>query len=110
MKSKISFPFQLLSVSRLLAAVCIAVIAFAVTAQAQTPPVLSKFLDKLPASEFVDGATGYGAMLENIPAVPVLNGSSVIGYAYITSDFVSTTGYSGKPIHVMVAVDRKSVV
>jgi NosR/NirI family nitrous oxide reductase transcriptional regulator len=43
-------------------------------------------------------------MLENIPAVPVLNGDETLGYAYITSDFVSTTGYSGKPIHVMVAI------
>jgi hypothetical protein len=28
-----------------------------------------------------------------------------IGWAFITSDFVGTTGYSGKPIHIMVALD-----
>ncbi|MCL4675742.1 MAG: NosR/NirI family protein, partial [Pararhodobacter sp.] len=28
-----------------------------------------------------------------------------IGWAFITSDFVGTTGYSGKPIHIMVAID-----
>jgi transcriptional regulator of nitric oxide reductase len=30
---------------------------------------------------------------------PVLKGGETIGWAFITSDFVGTTGYSGKPIH-----------
>ena len=93
-----------LSVSQFLAAICFALLAFSATAFAQSAPVLREFLDKLPANELVEGATAYGPMLENIPAVPVLNGSEVIGHAYITSDFVGTTGYSGKPIHVMVAI------
>ena len=72
---------------------------------AQTTPVLQQFLPKIAAGDFVEGATGYGAMRTDIPVVPVLRGETVLGYAFITSDFVSTTGYSGKPIHVMVAID-----
>ena len=100
-----NYPNRIATALRLLMLVCITLLAFAATARAQTAPVLLKFLEKLPASEFVEGATAYGPMLENIPVVPVMNGGKVIGHAYITSDFVSTTGYSGKPIHVMVAID-----
>ncbi len=74
-------------------------------ARAEGTPQLTRFIAQLPASDLVDGATAYGAMQDDIPVVPVLNGSELLGYAYITSDFVSTTGYSGKPIHMMVAMD-----
>lgn len=73
-------------------------------AQAGHPVVLEKFLPEVPASKLVEGATAYGQMRDDIPVVPVLKGSKLLGYAYITSDFVSTTGYSGKPIHMMVAM------
>ncbi len=95
---------RLTSLSRLMAIIFLVLVAFSGSVRAQTAPVILKFLDNLPASEFVDGATAYGQIRDDIPVVPVMNGSAVIGYAYITSDFVSTTGYSGKPIHVMVAI------
>ncbi len=65
---------------------------------------LTDFVSKHPAGGLVDGATAYGAMRDDIPVVPVLKGSEVMGYAFITSDFVGTTGYSGKPIHVLAAI------
>ncbi len=92
-------------------------------ARAHDTPVISRFITQasaseqaesastyggsrpVPASELVEGATAYGEMLPDLPVVPVLNGSKLMGYAFITSDFVSTTGYSGKPIHMMVAID-----
>jgi len=91
---------------RLFAIACTTLLVAGDRAQAQTPPVLHKFIAEIAASEFIAGATAYGAMLDEIPVVPVLSGSDVLGHAYITSDFVSTTGYSGKPIHVMVAIDN----
>ena len=90
---------------RIIAAIYVALFALS-GAQAQTPPVLLKFIAEIPANEFIEGATAYGSVLDDIPVVPVLSGSKVLGHAYITSDFVSTTGYSGKPIHVMVAIDN----
>ncbi len=76
------------------------------TSSATAAPVITKFSKKVPASELVEGATAYGPLMENLPAVEILKGKDVLGYAFITSDFVSTTGYSGKPIHVMVAIGK----
>lgn len=77
--------------------------------QAQQPH-LPRFLDEMPASELVEGADAYGAMREDLPVAPVLRGGETIGWAFIASDFVGTTGYSGKPIHTMVAVDNDARV
>ncbi len=66
--------------------------------------ILEKFLPKVLANEFVTDATSYGEILEDISVAPILKEKEIIGYVFITSDFVSTTGYSGKPIHVMVAI------
>jgi len=75
-------------------------------AAAQTDaPHLTRFLTDLPAADLVEGATGYGAIRSDLPVAPILNGAERIGWAFITSDFVGTTGYSGKPIHTMIAVD-----
>jgi len=67
--------------------------------------VLSKLLPDINAAELVEGADAFGNTHADIPVVEVLRGGARIGWAYITSDFVSTTGYSGKPIHTMVAID-----
>ncbi len=78
--------------------------------QAQTSAVIQKFITEIPASDFFESATAYGPMRQDIPVVPLMNGSELLGYVYITSDFVSTTGYSGKPIHVMVAIDTDAIL
>ncbi len=67
-------------------------------------PVLSRFMAEMPAAQMVAGADSYGPILDTIPAAPILKNGEKIGFAYVTSDFVGTTGYSGKPIHVMVAI------
>lgn len=83
-----------------------AVMLFAATvARAQTP-YLQRFLGEVPADQLVEGAGAYGPINADSPVAPVLRGGETVGYAFITSDFVSTTGYSGKPIHVMVAIDQ----
>ena len=71
---------------------------------------LSGLLDKVSAADLVTGAEGFGPVREDVPVVPVLKGGETIGWAFITSDFVSTTGYSGKPIHTMVAVDKDATI
>ncbi|MEX3007848.1 4Fe-4S binding protein [Hoeflea sp. TYP-13] len=49
-------------------------------------------------------------MRQDIPVAPVLKGGETVGWAFLTSDFVGTTGYSGKPIHVVAAVDKDAVL
>lgn len=68
-------------------------------------PLLPGFLDKVPAAELVAGADAYGPARAEPPVAPILKAGETIGWAFVTSDFVSTTGYSGKPIHTLVAVD-----
>ncbi|WP_374394382.1 4Fe-4S binding protein [Tabrizicola sp.] len=72
--------------------------------------VLETLLPKVTASDLVEGAEGFGPVRKDAPAVPVLKGGETIGWAFVTSDFVSTTGYSGKPIHTMVAVDKDAKI
>ena len=77
---------------------------------ARAEPVLQHFLQELPAAELVAGADGFGPMQADTPAAPILKGGETLGWAIVTSDFVSTTGYSGKPIHTMVALDKDAKI
>ena len=72
--------------------------------------ILQTLLPKVTPTELVAGAEGFGPTREDAPAVPILKGGETVGWAFITSDFVSTTGYSGKPIHTMVAVDKDAKI
>jgi NosR/NirI family transcriptional regulator, nitrous oxide reductase regulator len=76
----------------------------ALVAPANAESVLTKYLDKVPAAELVAGADGFGAIRGDLAVAPVLKAGATIGWVYVTSDFVGTTGYSGKPIHTMVAI------
>ncbi|HQY42610.1 MAG TPA: 4Fe-4S binding protein [Paracoccaceae bacterium] len=86
------------------------ILALIVPRIALAEPVLNSLLSKVPAGDLVSGADAYGAIRADAPVVPVLKGGETIGWAFVTSDFVSTTGYSGKPIHTLVAVDDKAHV
>jgi NosR/NirI family transcriptional regulator, nitrous oxide reductase regulator len=77
---------------------------------AQAEPLVMKFLDKAAVSDIVPGATQYGQLRTDIPVVEALKGSEVVGYVFLTSDFVTTTGYSGKPIHTLMGVDDNAKV
>ncbi|WBU58954.1 NosR/NirI family protein [Paracoccus albus] len=84
--------------------------SFPAVAQIRQGPVLSTYLEQVPAAELLPGADGYGPVRDDLPVAPVLSGANTVGYAFITSDFVGTTGYSGKPIHTMVAVSPDAKV
>ena len=72
--------------------------------------VLSKLLPDIQAGELVEGADAFGETEKDIPAVQVLKDGKRVGWAFVTSDLVSTTGYSGKPIHTMVAINGDAQV
>ncbi|WP_417413297.1 4Fe-4S binding protein [Hoeflea sp.] len=77
---------------------------------AQAEPLVMKFLDKTAVSDIVPGATEYGQLRTDIPVVEALKGGKIVGYVFLTSDFVTTTGYSGKPIHTLMGVDDNAKV
>jgi len=82
-----------------LTALCLALAAAPVMAD----PILGRFLDDLDPSAIVPGADAFGPVAENGLA-PATKDGEVLGWAFLTSDFVSTTGYSGKPIHIVAGI------
>lgn len=77
---------------------------------ARAEAVLTKYLAEVPAAELVEGADAFGPLQGDLAVAPVLKAGETIGWAFVTSDFVGTTGYSGKPIHTLVAVDKDARV
>lgn len=77
---------------------------------ASAASVLSQFLPEESAAELAPGADSFGPIRDDMPIAPVLKAGETIGWAFVTSDFVGTTGYSGKPIHTLVAVGPNAKV
>jgi len=53
---------------------------------------LSGYLAKISPSELNAQAERYGPPSAEFPAVPLMRGADIVGWAFLTSDFVSTTG------------------
>jgi NosR/NirI family nitrous oxide reductase transcriptional regulator len=67
-------------------------------------------LQKTDPAQLFEGADSFGAPEGSPAIVPVLKGAEKLGYAYLNSDFAASTGYSGKPIRIVVGIDTKGVV
>ncbi len=91
-------------------ATVVLIAGFFLPISAQAAPFLAEFLPKVSAADLVPGAEAYGPIRDDVPVAPILRGGETIGWAFITSDFVGTTGYSGKPIHVLVAAGPDAVL
>jgi NosR/NirI family nitrous oxide reductase transcriptional regulator len=66
---------------------------------------LADFLKSIPPAELASGAERFGAPEGTPPMAPIFAGDSLLGFVYLNSDIVDATGYSGKPIHILVALD-----
>lgn len=92
-----------------------AILLFAVFASPAYPATgevspLMNYVAKISPSELNPQAERYGSQTAEFPTVPLMRGDEIVGWAFLTSDYVSTTGYSGKPIDIIVAIDRDAVV
>ena len=79
-------------------------------AKAAKAETLGNFLPALSAADLVAGADSFGPIRADVPVAPVLKAGETVAWAFLTSDFVGTTGYSGKPIHVVAAIDAEAVL
>jgi len=77
---------------------------------AEPESALHRFADSLEAQALFPGADRLGDIEGSPPVMPVFGDQKQLGYVFITSDFVNTSGYSGKPIHILVAVDMQGVI
>jgi len=69
---------------------------------------LQRHLEKVTPDELYPGADEFGAPSGTPGVVPILEAGREVGYAFLNSDFVNAAGYSGRPIQVMVGLDREA--
>lgn len=82
---------------------------------AQVSPALAashlhRFLKRVPAAEAFPGADRIGDPTGEPPVAEAFRGGERIGFVYLNSDFVGAVGYSGKPIHLLLALDLDGVL
>lgn len=71
---------------------------------------LPRFLAAAQPSVFFEGADHFGEIDKKAPVVAAYRGDTLLGYVFINSDFVGSIGYSGKPIHMLVAINTDGVL
>ena len=69
---------------------------------------LERFLSKTSPSELFPGADEFGKPSGSPPVAPILKDGREVAYALLNSDFVNAVGYSGKPIHILIALDQEA--
>ncbi|MEC9469116.1 MAG: regulatory protein NosR, partial [Pseudomonadota bacterium] len=54
--------------------------------------LVSRYMENVEIGELVPGADSVGPLRTDVPVFPALKAGETIGWVYLTSDFVSTTG------------------
>lgn len=81
-----------------------------VYAQSQPQSQLAHFGTQHRPHELVPGATRYGEPTGTPPLLPVFAGTQLVGHVYLNTDFTGAVGYSGKPVRMLVGIDRAGTV
>jgi len=71
---------------------------------------LPRFLADIDAPMVFPGADRLAEPEGEPPVAAVFSAGEQVGLVFLTSDYVNTTGYSGKPIHQLVAIDLSGVI
>jgi NosR/NirI family nitrous oxide reductase transcriptional regulator len=71
---------------------------------------LARFLKGVQPSEIFPGADRLADLKGSPPVVSAFRGNEHMGFVFLNSDVVNATGYSGKPIHVLLAIDMGGVI
>lgn len=71
---------------------------------------LPRLLESLAIEDIFPDATRAGTVTARPIVAPVYQDTKQLGYIFLTSDYVNSTGYSGKPIHQLVAIDMQGVI
>ncbi|MBX6367353.1 MAG: regulatory protein NosR [Rhodospirillales bacterium] len=81
-----------------------AVVLLALLAPAQAQSRLGEFLRSVEPGTVFPGADRFGPVEGVPPTAPAFAGDRLLGYVYLNSDVVNSTGYSGKPINILVGL------
>lgn len=71
---------------------------------------LMEFAVHAAPQDFFPKATRFGTPQGEPPMLPVYADETLAGYVYLTTDFTSAVGYSGKPIRILVGIDPQGVL
>ncbi len=71
---------------------------------------LDRLIKKIDVEELFPGADRFDRVDGSPPVIRARKGEELLGYVFLNSDFVSAIGYSGKPIHTLIAVDTAAVI
>lgn len=72
--------------------------------------ILPRFIDTLNLQKVFPGADRVGEISGEPTVASVYEGDRQLGYIFVNSDHVNSTGYSGKPIHLLIAIDMSSII
>jgi NosR/NirI family nitrous oxide reductase transcriptional regulator len=90
----------------LLAALTLALVAmFPLCDQASAKSRLGEFLPKLQPIEIDPTANAFGSIEGDPSLAPLQKDGKTVGYAFLNADVVDATGYSGKPINIVIGLD-----
>ncbi len=81
-----------------------------VAAAASAGANLDRLLRKVDPAALFPGAERLDPIDGTPPVLEARKANKTIGYVFLNTDFVSAIGYSGKPIHALVAIDRDAVI
>jgi NosR/NirI family nitrous oxide reductase transcriptional regulator len=71
---------------------------------------LADFIGKAPVQDLLPGADRLGPIDGTPPAAPAFRGDTLVGYVYLNSDVVNATGYSGRPIRLLIGIDNAGTI
>ncbi len=71
---------------------------------------IATFKDKFSLQEVMPGADRLGPEEGTPPSAAAYQGDKLVGYVFLNSAVVNATGYSGKPIHIIVGMDAAGVI
>ncbi len=88
----------------------IVLMLFILVASVHAESQLPRLLDSIKIQDVFPGATRTGTITDKPVVAPVYQDTEQLGFVFLTSDYVNSTGYSGKPIHQLVAIDMQGVI
>lgn len=71
---------------------------------------LPRFLESIDVEKIFPGADKIADPEGEPPVAVAYKQDEQIGYVFLTSDYTNSTGYSGKPIHQLVALDMQGII
>jgi NosR/NirI family nitrous oxide reductase transcriptional regulator len=78
---------------------------------ARAASTLEAFLAKEQPKTFHPGALSFGKPSGSPATVPLLGaGDITVGHVFLNSDWVNATGYSGKPIQIVIGIDANGIM